>query len=571
MDSYRVTPHGGELVNLIADQSRADEIKASLKELQTIVLNTRQLSDLELLMNGGFSPLRGFLTRSDYESVIDRMRLSDGTLWPIPVCLDVSGAEAARFKPGQTASLCDREGFMLAVIHIEDIWSVDKTRESEQVYGTHDIEHPGVDYLMNQTGSHYIGGRVEGIQFPLHYAYKRYRHTPEEIRAMYRKLGWRRIVGFQTRNPLHQAQFEMTLRAMADAKANLLLHPVMQRVKPGDIDTYTRIRCYEQTSRNYPPNMMMLSLVTLNMRMAGPREALWHAIIRKNYGCTHFIVGQDHAGPGLNKKGRPFYDPDAAKDLAGSFSDELGIVILPFDEMVYVVDENAYMPKGEMPQGAEVRRLTQDEFNLRLRTGKPVPDWFTFPEVIEELRQAHPPRHSQGFTIFLTGLSGAGKSTVAKVLYARFCEMGKRPVTLLDGDIVRLNLSSELGFSKEHRDINVRRIGFVASEITKNRGVAICAPIAPYTETRRQIRQLIETYGGFVEVYVDTPLSVCEQRDRKGLYAKARAGLIKGFTGVDDPYESPAYPEVRINTTDLTPDEAVQEVLLYLERVGYIR
>lgn len=571
MDSYRVTPHGGELVNLIADRSRADGFKARLKELETIVLNTRQLSDLELLMNGGFSPLTGFMTRPDYESVLDRMRLHDDTLWPVPVCLDVSAGEAERLKPGQTVSLCDKEGFMLAVIHVEDIWQVDKAREIKHVYETDDTDHPGVDYLMHHTGSHYVGGRVEGIQFPLHYAYKRYRHSPEEIRAMYQKLGWRRIVGFHTRNPLHRAQFEITLRAMAEAKANLLLHPVMQRVKPGDIDTYTRIRCYEQTSKNFPPNMMILSLLTLDMRMAGPREALWHAIIRKNYGCTHFIIGQDHAGPGLDRKGRRFYDPDAAKELAVSHSKELGIEILFFDEMIYVVDENAYMPKSEVSQGAEIRQITQDEFNQRLRIGKPVPEWFTFAEVIEELRQAHPPRHSQGFTIFLTGLSGAGKSTVAKVLYARFCEMGKRPVTLLDGDIVRRNLSSELGFSKEHRDINVRRIGFVASEITKNRGIAICAPIAPYTETRRQIRQLIETYGGFVEIYVDTPLEVCEQRDRKGLYAKARSGLIKGFTGVDDPYEAPACPEVRIDTTDLTPDEAVQEVLLYLERAGYIR
>ena len=571
MDSHRVIPYGGELVNLMTNPERAQALKTLSRDLQTITLTSRQLSDLELLMNGAFSPIKGFMTSADYESVIDRMRLQDGTLWPIPICLDVSEAEAGRLEVGQTVSLCDSEGFMLAVLHVEDIWRIEKSRECERVYGTQDVGHPGVDYAVNQTGTHYVGGRIEGIQLPLHFAFKRHRHTPAEIRKLYGKLGWRRIVGFQTRNPLHRAQFELTLRGMAEAKANLLLHPVVRRVKPGDIDTYTRIRCYLEASRHYPPNMMLLSLLPLAMRMAGPREALLHAIIRRNYGCTHFIIGRDHAGPGMDKDGRPFYDPDEAKKMALSLTDELGITILPFEEMLYVVEEDAYMSVSEASPDVQVRSLSDDEFNLRLRTGKRIPEWFTFPEVIEELCQAHPPRDRQGFTVFCTGLSGAGKSTIARVLYARFLEMGKRPVSLLDGDVVRRNLSSELGFSKEHRDINVRRIGFVASEITKNRGIAICAPIAPYAVTRRQIRHTIEAYGGFIEVHVDTPLEVCESRDRKGMYAKARLGLIKGFTGVDDPYESPENPEVRIDTTDLTPDEAAQEVLLYLERARYIK
>lgn len=388
---------------------------------------------------------------------------------------------------------------------------------------------------------------------------------------LYKKLGWRKIVGFQTRNPLHRAQFEMTLRAMERGRANLLLQPVVQRVRPGDIDTYTRIRCYLETARHYPPNMMLLSLLPLSMRMAGPKEALLHAIIRKNYGCTHFIVGRDHAGPGKCDNGERYYPGNAANELALSYESELGIGIIPFDELVYVVEEDEYMPVSEVDPDLTVRRMTDDDFHRKLRTSKRVPEWFTFSAVIDELRKAHPPRHRQRFTVFCTGLSGAGKSTIARVLYARFLEMGGRPVTLLDGDIVRRNLSSELGFSKEHRDINVRRIGFVASEITKNRGIAICAPIAPYAETRRRIRHDIEDYGGFIEVHVGTPLEVCETRDRKGLYAKARAGLIKGFTGVDDPYEAPEVPEVRIDTTDLTPDEAAQEVLLYLERSGYIK
>jgi sulfate adenylyltransferase len=564
-------PHGGELVNLVVNSERAEILKILSKDLQSITLSRKQVSDLELLINGAFSPLKGFMTSDDYESVLDRMRLQDGNLWPIPICLDVSQAEARGLEAGQSVALRDSEGFMLAVLHIQDVWPVDKAREAHQVYGTRDHHHPGVHYFLNHTGTHYVGGPIEGIQLPLHYAFKRFRHTPGEMRTLFKKLGWRRIVGFHTRNPLHRAQFEMTLRAMAQAKANLLLHPVARRAKPGDIDYYTRIHCYLAVSRHYPPNMMLLSLLPLAMRMAGPREALWHAIIRKNYGCTHFIVGPHHAGPGLDVHGRPFYEAEAAKDLATSFSEELGIEIVPFEEMVYVVEEDDYTPVSEAPPGCHIRSLSDDEFHKKLKTSRRVPEWFTFPEVIEELQLAYPPRHKQGFTIFCTGLSGAGKSTIARVLYARFLEMGGRPVTLLDGDIVRRNLSSELGFSKEHRDINVRRIGFVASEITKNRGIAICAPIAPYASTRNQIRQLIENYGGFVEAYVSTPLEVCESRDRKGLYAKARAGLIKGFTGIDDPYEPPGSPEVTIDTTDVTPDEAAQEVLLYLERAGYIK
>jgi sulfate adenylyltransferase len=416
-----------------------------------------------------------------------------------------------------------------------------------------------------------VGGSIEGLQLPSHATFKRLRHTPAELRGLFRKLGWRRIAGFQTRNPLHRAQFAMTMRAMAQAKANLLLHPVAMRAKPGDIDYYTRIRCYQSVRHHFPPNMILISLLPLAMRMAGPREAVWHAIIRKNYGCTHFVVGRDHAGPGPTPAGRTYYPPLAAAELAAGMSKDIGIEVLPFEEMVYVVDEDTYMPAGEVPAGCRTRSMSIDEFHNKLRTSRRIPDWFTFPEVIDELRQSYPPRHAQGFTIFLTGFSGAGKSTVARILYARFQEMGGRPVTLLDGDIVRRNLSSELGFSREHRNLNVQRIGFVASEITKNRGIAICAPIAPYAATRRQIRQAIENYGGFVEVHVATSIEVCEARDRKGLYAKARAGLLKGFTGVDDPYEVPEHPEVTLDTSELTPDEAAQEVLLYLERAGYIR
>ncbi len=571
MDDLRIPRREAELVDLLATPERAQDLRNLSRDLESVTLNTRQLSDLELLMNGAFSPLRGFMTRRSYASVVDRMRLPDGRLWPLPICLDTDEKTADRLKSGQLVALRDNEGFMIAVLTVEDIWPVDPEQEADKVYGTDDIRHPGVAYLFNETGSHYIGGTVEGIQYPLHFAFRRHRHTPKEIRVLYRKLGWRRIVGFHTRNPIHRAQFEMTLRAMAQARANLLLHPVVRRVKPDDIDAYTRVRCYLEVSRKYPPNMMMLSLLPFSMRMAGPREALLHALIRKNYGCTHFIVGRNHACPGSDPEESPFYGEDDSKELAASFGEELGIEILPFEKMVYISEADDYATLREVEAGDTVHSLTNDEFHARLKTGRRIPRWFTFPGVIEVLQKAYPPRDRQGFTVFCTGLSGAGKSTIAKVLYARFLEMGGRPVTLLDGDIVRRNLSSELGFSKEHRDLNVLRIGFVASEITKNRGIAICAPIAPYVSTRSQVRQYIEKYGGFVEVHVATPLEVCEGRDRKGLYAKARAGLIKGFTGINDPYETPARPEVTVDTTAMTPDESAQEVLLYLERSGYIK
>jgi sulfate adenylyltransferase len=569
--NHLITPHGGELVNLMVGEERGNILKDLSLHITSIILSERQLCDLELLMNGAFSPLRGFMTSPDYESVVDRMRLQDGTLWPIPIGLDVTEVEANRLEAGQSVALRDPEGFMLAVMHIEEIWPIDKPSEAKAVYGTTDADHPGVDFLFHHMGSHYVGGRIEGVHMPLHFDFKQIRLTPLEVRAACAKLGWRHMVGFQTRNPLHRAQFEMTLRAMREARANLLLQPVVGRTKPGDIDYYTRVRCYEAASAHYPPNMMLLSLLPLAMRMAGPREALWHALIRKNYGCTHFIVGRDQGGPGFDKQGKPFYEPYASQELLKGFQDELGIRIIPFEEMVYVPEKDRYVLRSEISGSETVKTLSGTELRALLRAGLDIPEWFTFPEVVEELRRAFPPRHRQGFTVFFTGLSGAGKSTIAKVLLARFLEMGDRPVTLLDGDIVRRHLSSELGFSKEHRDVNVRRIGFVASEITKNRGIAICAPIAPYRLSRRQIREMIEQHGGFIEVHVATPVEVCEKRDRKGIYAKARAGLIKGFTGVDDPYEEPENPEVKVDTSDMTPDEAAQEVLLALQREGYIR
>ena len=569
-ETNRSAPHGGSLANLLVDEQRAAMLKEIAMNLPDITLNDRQLCDLELLATGAFSPLAGFMTRSDYESVLDRMRLQNDLLWPIPICLDVNELQARNLEAGQSVALRDPEGYLLAVMHIEDIWSFDRKKEALQVYGTQDQAHPAADYLFNQSGGTYIGGPLEVLSLPLHFDFKQLRMTPAETRAAFEKLGWKRILAFFTRNPIHRPQFEMTINAMRQARANLLLLPIAGMSKPGDFDHYIRVRCYRRVAEHYPPDSHILSLLPLAMRMSGPREALLHAIVSKNYGCTHMITGRDHAGPGPDSNGKPFYASDEAHKMAVQYSEELGLNVMPFTEMVYLPFEDEYRCADQVPENTQFISLSGTDIRERIRSGRRIPQWATFKQVVEKLQKAYPPPRRQGFTVFFTGLSGAGKSTIAKVLYALFLEIGDRPVTLLDGDIVRQNLSSELTFSKEHRDLNVRRIGFVAGEITKNRGIAICAPIAPYASTRKEIRKLIESYGGFTEVHVSTPIEVCEKRDRKGMYAKARAGLIKGYTGVDDPYEAPETPEVRIDTSRITPDEAAREIMLHLQQKGYI-
>ena len=558
------------LVNLIVDEERCRLLKDLSLNLPDISLNERQLCDLELLATGVFSPLDRFMSRSDYESVLDRMRLQDGTLWPLPITLDISETTAKSLESGQSVTLRDSEGFLLAIMHIEEIWPVDREKEARSVYGTTDTHHPGVNYLYHRSGDYYVGGPIEVLNPPLRFDFKQSRLTPFEVLEMYKKLGWKRIVGFQTRHPIHRPQFEMTLHAMRQAKANLLLMPVVGMTKPGDFDHYTRVRCHKLIGHHYPPDSHILNLLPLAMRMAGPREALLHTIIARNFGCTHFIVGHDHAGPGKDENGQAYYRAEAARRAAEEQADEIGIDIVSLKEMVYLPFEDDFRFVDQVQDGAQTISMSGSDIRYRIETGKRIPSWITFPEVIAEMRRSFPPPRRRGFTVFMTGLSGAGKSTIAQVLFSKFLEKGDRPVTLLDGDIVRHNLSSKLTFSKEDRDINVRRIGFVASEITKNRGIAICAPIAPYEVTRREIRQIIEQYGGFFEVHVATPIATCEKRDRKGMYAKARAGLIKGFTGVDDPYEAPQTPEVLVDTTDLTPDEAAQQILVVLGQRGYI-
>jgi sulfate adenylyltransferase len=569
--SHLIEPHGGELVDLMATPERAAELKAASREWPSWDMTARQLCDLELLLNGAFSPLTGFMGQADHDAVCDGMHLANGTLWPIPITLDLPESVARTLQPGRSAlALRDPEGVMLAALHVEEVWQPDLQDAAQKVFGTTDLLHPGVSYLLQKTHPFAVAGRLEGLQLPVHYDFRALRHTPAEMRAELARAGWRRVVAFQTRNPMHRAHCELTLRAAKAAQANLLIHPTVGMTKPGDLDHYTRVRCYQAVLGRFPQHTVKLSLLGLAMRMGGPREAVLHALIRKNYGCTHFIVGRDHAGPGNDSKGKPFYGPYDAQELLKEHEDELGVKMVPFQMVSYVEELDTYMPQDEIPAGTRTLDLSGTELRRRLSEGREIPAWFTFPEVADELRRTHPPRHQQGFTLFMSGLSGAGKSTIANVLMVKFLETGGRPVTLLDGDIVRKNLSSELNFSKEHRDINIRRIGYVASEITKNGGIAICAPIAPYDKVRKEVRSMIEPVGGFVLVHIATPLEVCEERDRKGLYAKARAGIVKEFTGISDPYETPEDAELVIDTSAFSPEEAAQEILLFLEREGYV-
>jgi sulfate adenylyltransferase len=570
MSEHLVTPHGGKLISLLVDADRAAELKLASRNWPSWDLTPRQICDLELLLSGGFSPLTGFMTRVDYESVCGAMRLPNGVVWPMPITLEVPEATATTLKADTPLALRDPEGVLLAVLRVEDVWRPDRMAEAKAVFGTTSPDHPGVAFLLNQAADWYVGGRLEGVTLPTHYDFRSLRLGPAELRADFQRMGWTRVVAFQTRNPLHRAHQELTFRAAREVGANLLLHPSVGMTKPGDVDHYTRVRCYEGLLDRYAPHTVKLSLLPLAMRMGGPREALWHAIIRKNHGCSHFIVGRDHAGPGNDSAGRPFYGPYDAQDLVRKHEDEIGVRMVPFKEMVYVEELDTYLPDDEVPAGSRKLSMSGTELRRRLATGKELPSWFTFPEVARELQRRYPPRYRQGFTIFFTGLSGSGKSTLASVLQVKFLEMGGRAVTLLDGDLVRKHLSSELGFSRAHRDINIRRIGYVASEITKNGGVAICAPIAPYDATRKAVRAMIEPVGGFVLVHLATPIETCEQRDRKGLYAKARAGLVAEFTGVSDPYEPPDDADVVIDTTDLSVEEAAQQIILFLEREGYV-
>ncbi len=569
MHTHHPSPHGGKLVNLLVSEAQAEQLKSDAMHWPSVTLTERQINELEMLLNGGFSPLQGYMKEADYRSVLENMRLADGTLFPMPVCLDISPDLAEIIQPGDSVALRDPEGFMPAVLVVEEIWQVDLEAEAEAVFGTTSLHHPGVRYLLEKHHSVYVSGQVKGVELPLHFDFEIVRDTPEELRGHFHRLGWKNVVAFTTSEPMHRLQRQLTLDVARNEQANILIHPLLGEDQPGDMNRFARVRGYRETVRKYPHQLGMLSLLPLSRRSAGPREALLHAIINQNYGCSHMIIGPQHASPkGL---GQEYYAPGSAQKLVNSFSGELEIKIIETEEHLYSARQDKFVPASELQkQGEEGLSLSRTDMRNRLLKGEALPEWFTFPDIEKELASVYPSRAKIGFTLFFTGLSGSGKSTLARMVHSRLIEEGGRPVTLLDGDIVRLNLSSELGFSKEHRNLNIQRIGFVANEISKNGGVAICAPIAPYTQMRRNVRELIEQHGAFIEVHVSTPLEVCEARDRKGLYAKARKGIIPEFTGISDPYEEPQNPELRIDTSEGTPMEQVQQIMLYLIREGYL-
>ena len=569
MSNSIIKPHGGKLCSPMLNKKHLREVNNDILQLKSWTLTDRQLCDIELILNGGFSPLDGFMNQDDYNSVCEKNRLKNNLLWPIPITLDISNSFADKLDTNEKIVLRDKEGFAIALLTVSDLWHPEKDKEAHHIYETMDTNHPGVNFLLNDTHSTYIGGIIEGIQNPKHYDYPELRHTPFQLREIFNKSGWSNIIAFQTRNPMHRAHVELTKRALNENNAKLLIHPVVGLTKPGDVNHYTRVRCYKNIMNKYNNDMTALSLLPLAMRMAGPREALWHTIIRKNYGCNYFIIGRDHASPGLNVDNKPFYGPYDAQDILNKHSKELEMNIVPFKQLVYVKEKKSFMGIDEVPKDCTSLSVSGTELREMLDKGKTIPEWFSYPEVVEELQKQRPALSKRGFTIFFTGLSGSGKSTLANGLLVKLLEDGRRPVTLLDGDIVRTNLSSELGFSKEDRSINVRRIGFVASEITKNGGIAICAPIAPYRLDRQFNRTMIDPLGGYIEVFVNTPLDICEQRDAKGLYAKARKGLLKQFTGIDDPYEKPENAEIVIDSSIENPEVLVNQILDQIHKMGY--
>jgi len=564
MASHLTAPYGGSLVNLQLEPDKAEKLKQQSRDWASWNLTRRQICDLELLSNGAFSPLTGFMGQADYDSVCKNETLANGTYWPVPITLDVPEETAKKLKVGDTLTLRDMEGVMPAVIQVSDIWQPDLKAEAKHLYGTTDEKDPAVSRLMNQTNPYYIGGELLSIQPVHHYDFVELRLSPAKLREKFASMGSRRIVSFQSQDIIHRSEYELTSRIMKLLKANLLIQPLVGLPEAGDIHHYTRIRCCQEIIRHYPRNSTVLGILPLIQRQgAGSKQVLLAAIAAKNFGCTHTIAQPENRDDCSDKNSHWFDD-------AQHKAEKIGIELVPFEKMLYLERQDRFVTKEQAPEDLQALTISHRDLQERLDWGKEVPAWSSFPEVVKELRRAYPPRSKQGFTVFFSGLPSSGKSTLANVLMVKLLEIGGRRVTLLDGDIVRRNLSSELGFSKEHRDINIRRIGFVASQITKNGGTAICAPIAPYNRIREQVREMIAAGGGFVLVHVATPLEVCEQRDRKGLFAKARAGVIKEFTGISDPYEIPHDAELTIDTTQISSEEAVQDVILYLEEQGYI-
>ena len=562
-----IEPYGGELVNLVVSEGEREGWLEKANQYPSLQLTDRSLHDLELLAVGGFSPLKTFMGEDDYNGVLSDMRLADGTLFPIPITLTID--KKALPARGEWITLRDSRNYIIAVMRIEEVFRWDPIDEATQVLGSTDHRHPLVSE-MEQWGDLCISGELRVINLPIYYDFADIRKTPQEVRDILVKIGNEDVTAFQTRNPMHRVHEDLTKRAIDRVGGSLLIHPVVGLTKPGDVDHFTRVRVYKALVENYYDSNTLLSLLPLAMRMAGPREALWHAIIRRNYGVNHFIVGRDHAGPGKDSNGEPFYGPYDAQELVEKFQEETGVAGVFFNELVYIAKDDIYVAKEDAPDDAEAKFISGTQVREEyLNKGKELPSWFTRKETAEILRDSYPPLHKQGLCIWFTGLSGSGKSTIAEALTPMLLERG-REATTLDGDVVRTHLSKGLGFSKEDRDTNILRIGFVAGEIARHTGTAICAAISPYSKTRNEARKMV---GGdqFVEVFVNTPLETCEERDIKGLYAKARSGEIKGFTGIDDPYEVPVNPEIAVTTEDKTPTDCAREIIDYLEERGFLK
>ena len=561
-----ITPYRGSLVNLEVSDDEKAELAARASKLPRVQLTARNLCDLELLATGGFSPVDRFLGREDYRCVIENMRLANGVLFPIPITLSVP--LESRLTLDTEVALTDQRNNLVAMMRVDEIYERNPVEESRLVCGTTDPRHPLVAE-MNSWEKHNVSGRLKVISLPRHYDFRDLRLTAAEARARLAAFGHSNVVAFQTRNPIHRAHEEITKRSVERIDGALLLHPVTGITKAGDIDHYTRVRSYKILfDKYYDWSRTLLALLPLAMRMAGPREAVWHAIIRRNFGANFLIVGRDHASPGVDSKGRPFYGPYDAQELVSRFSGETGVVAIPFTEMIYLPEENRYEEVTKVRKGVRTFPISGTAVRANYLKGNSLPDWFMRKDVAKVLEQSHPPRHQQGFCVWLTGLSAAGKSTTAEILAVLLLEQGRR-VTLLDGDVIRNHLSKGLGFSREDRDINIRRIGFVASEITRHGGGVVCAAVSPFRGTRNECRAMIGSER-LIEVFVDTPLEVCEERDPKGMYSRARAGQIKGFTGIDDPYEPPKNPEIVIDTVQCSAEENARRILAYLVEEGFI-
>jgi sulfate adenylyltransferase len=563
-----IPPYGGRLVDLMVSQEELAEAREYASTLPSLQISPRAVCDLEMLASGAFSPVDRFMGEADFRRVLAEMRLADGTLFPMPITLPV--AADAGLRVGTDIALRDSMNDLLAIMTIDELYPWDPADLAERVLGSQDAKHPLINE-MTRWGRLNASGPIRMLQMPRHYDFKELRRTPTEVREVLAQTGRQNVVAFQTRNPLHRAHEELTKRATASVDGVLLLHPVVGMTKPGDVDHFTRVRTYKALAENhYDPDRIVLSLLPLAMRMAGPREALWHAIIRRNHGANHFVVGRDHAGPGKDSTGKPFYGPYDSQQLVKQYQDEIGVRMVPFSEMLYLPDEDRYEEADKIPAGTQTASISgtqvREEF---LAKGRLLPAWFTRPETAEILAEAYPPRHREGLCIWLTGLSGSGKSTTAAVLSVLLLEAG-RQLTELDGDVVRTHLSKGLGFSREDRDTNILRIGFVASEIVRHGGTVMCAAVSPYRGTRDAVRAMMDE-DQFIEVFVDTPLSVCEQRDVKGMYAKARRGEIKEFTGISDPYETPLNPEITLDTVDHTPEENARRIMAELAERGFVR